>query len=158
MQEAPGKADELSINTDLQGSSYPPAQVYCVGREKVREFATAVGATHPLHHEVEAARAAGHPDLVAAPTFAVVIAQRAEAAYISDPASGIDFSRVVHAEERFTHHRAIVAGDEITATVTVDRARAVGTGAMVTTRTELVDAGGEPVSTVVSTLMVRGED
>jgi acyl dehydratase len=129
-----------------------------VGREKLREFAAAVGATHPVHHDLEAARQAGHPDLVAAPTFAVIIAQQAEAAYISDPESGIDFSRVVHAEERFTHHRPIVAGEEITATVHVDRARAVGTGGMVTTRTELVNSDGQPVSTVLSTLMVRGDD
>jgi acyl dehydratase len=148
----------LSINTDLQGSSYPPAHAYSVGREKVREFSAAVGATHPFHTDVDAARAAGHADLIAPPTFAVIIAQKAEAAYISDPASGIDFSRVVHAEERFTHHRPIVAGDEITATVHVDRARAVGTGGMVTTRTELTNEDGEAVSTVLSTIMVRGED
>ncbi|MGO3141529.1 MAG: FAS1-like dehydratase domain-containing protein [Galactobacter sp.] len=148
----------MSINTQLQGSAYPAAAPYQVGREKVRGFALAVGATHPVHLDVDAARAAGHADLVAAPTFAVIIAQQAEAAYITDPDSGIDFSRVVHAEERFTHHRPIVAGDEITATVHVDRARAVGTGGMVTTRTELVNAAGEPVSTVLSTLMVRGED
>lgn len=148
----------MSINVEFQGVSLPPAPPYAVGREKIREFAAAVKATHPVHSDVDAARAAGHADLVAPPTFAVVIAQRAEAAYISDPASGIDFSRVVHAEERFTHHRPIVAGDEITATVTVDRARAVGTGGMVTTRTELAAADGEAVATVLSTLLVRGED
>jgi len=148
----------VSVNAALQGTSYPPAPAYAVGREKIREFALAVKATHPVHLDVDAARAAGHADLVAPPTFAVVIAQKAEAAYIQDPASGIDFSRVVHADERFTHHRPIVAGDEITATVTVDRARAAGTGGMVTTRTELVDAAGEPVTTVLSTLLVRGEE
>jgi len=148
----------VSVNAELQGHTYPPSPAYAVGREKIREFALAVKATHPVHLDVDAARAAGHADLVAPPTFAVVIAQRAEAAYIQDPASGIDFSRVVHADERFTHHRAIVAGDEIVATVSVDRARAVGTGGMVTTRTELADAAGEPVATVLSTLLVRGED
>lgn len=148
----------MSVNAELQGHTYPPSPAYAVGREKIREFALAVKATHPVHLDVDAARAAGHADLVAPPTFAVVIAQRAEAAYIQDPASGIDFSRVVHADERFTHHRAIVAGDEIVATVSVDRARAVGTGGMVTTRTELADAAGEPVATVLSTLLVRGED
>ena len=148
----------MSVNAELQGRSYPPAQPYAVGREAIIDFAHAVKATHPLHLDVEAARAAGHADVVAPPTFAVLISQRAEGAYIQDPESGIDFSRVVHADERFTHHRPIVAGDLVTATLTVDRARAVGTGGMVTTRTELVDAAGEPVTTVFSTLLVRGED
>lgn len=148
----------MSVNAALQGHSYPPSEPYTVGREKIREFALAVKATHPLHHDVDAARSAGHVDLVAPPTFAVVVAQRAEAVYIQDPDAGIDFSRVVHAEERFTHHRPIVAGDELTATVHVERARAVGTGGMVATRTELSDASGAPVATVRSTLMIRGED
>lgn len=148
----------MSVNAELQGRVYPPAAEYNVGREGIRAFAAAVKATHPVHTDLAAALAAGHADLVAPPTFAAVIAQRAEAAYIQDPESGIDFDRVVHAEERFTHHRAIVAGDQITATVSVDRARAVGAGGMVTTRTELVGADGEPVTTVFSTLLVRGED
>ncbi|RKW71434.1 FAS1-like dehydratase domain-containing protein [Galactobacter caseinivorans] len=148
----------MSVNADLQGRVYPPAPPYSVGREGIRAFAAAVKATHPVHSDLDAALAAGHADLVAPPTFAVVIAQNAEGAYIQDPESGIDFARVVHAEERFTHHRAIVAGDQITATVSVERARAVGTGGMVVTRTELVGADGEPVTTVLSTLMVRGED
>lgn len=148
----------MSVNASLQGRTYPPAAPYAVGREKIREFAVAVKATHPVHLDLDAARAAGYTDVVAPVTFAVVIAQRAEAAYITDPEAGIDFARVVHAEERFTHHRPIVAGDEITAAVTVDRARAVGTGGMVTTRTELTAADGEAVATVLSTLLVRGED
>lgn len=148
----------MSVNAELQGKVYPPAPPYSVGREGIRAFAAAVKATHPVHLDVDAALAAGHADLVAPPTFAVLIAQRAEAAYIQDPESGIDFSRVVHAEERFTHHRVIVAGDQLTATVSVERARAAGAGGMVTTRTELVGADGDPVTTVFSTLLVRGED
>ncbi len=94
---------------------------------------------------------------MAPPTFAVVIAQRAEAQLIGDPDAGIDFSRVVHAEERFTHHRPIVAGDEIVTVLHVDSIVERAGLAMVTTRCELADAAGEPVGTVVSTLAVRGE-
>src|SRR3990170_3450787 len=90
------------------------------GRAHLREFARAVGATHPAHHDVDAARALGHADVVATPTFAVVIAQRAEAQLIEDPEAGIDFSRVVHAEQRFTHHRPIFAGDRLVAELHVD--------------------------------------
>ncbi|HEY4616160.1 MAG TPA: MaoC family dehydratase N-terminal domain-containing protein [Citricoccus sp.] len=148
----------MSVNPDLQGRSYPPTEPYAVGREKVREFAAAVQAGNRAHTDVEAARALGHADLVAPPTFAVILAQRAEQAVVEDPDSGIDFSRVVHADERFTHHRPIVAGDELVATATVEAVKSLGGHSMVTTRADLTTTAGEPVSTVRSTLLVRGED
>ena len=61
------------MNPEIQGRQYPPTEPYLVGREKVREFARAVQATHPEHHDVEAARAAGHADVIAPPTFPIVI-------------------------------------------------------------------------------------
>ncbi|MCV2395603.1 MaoC family dehydratase N-terminal domain-containing protein [Actinotalea sp. M2MS4P-6] len=148
----------MAIDAGYAGRVYPPTAPYLVGREHLRHFAAAVGATHPTHHDVEAARALGYADVVATPTFAVVIAQAAEAQLISDPAAGIDFSRVVHAEERFTHHRPIVAGDAIVTVLHVDSIVERAGLAMVTTRCELADADGAPVSTVVSTLAVRGAD
>jgi acyl dehydratase len=113
---------------------------------------------HPAHHDVTAARQLGYADVVAPPTFAVVIAQRAEAQLIEDPAAGIDFSRVVHADERFTHHRPIVAGDSIVTTLHVDSIVERSGLAMVTTRCELADAEGAAVSSVISTLAVRGPE
>jgi acyl dehydratase len=128
-----------------------------VGREKVREFAVAVGAAHPAHHDVAAARRLGYTDVVAPATFAVVIAQKAEAQYIADPAASIDFTRVVHADERFTYHRPIVAGDELVATLHIDSVTHRAGLALVTTRCEIVSAAdAAPVSTVVSSLAVRG--
>jgi len=148
----------LSVNPDVVGRSYPPAPPFQVGREAVRGFAEAVQARHPAHHDVAAARALGHADLVAPPTFAVVIAQRAEAAVVADPELGIDFSRVVHADERFVHHRPLVAGDEVVATVRVEAVKSLGGNRMVTTVTEIADLDGAAVSTVTSTLLVRGEE
>ncbi|MGG5170909.1 FAS1-like dehydratase domain-containing protein [Pseudarthrobacter sp. J1738] len=150
----------MSINPDLQGRSYPAADVYEVGREKIREFARAVKATHAAHFEVEAAQALGHKDLVAPPTFAIIVAQRADALLIEDPASGIDFSRVVHAEQRFTHHRPIVAGDQLQAELHVDSVRAMGSGAMISTRAEIFSTASgerESVATTTSSILVRGE-
>lgn len=147
----------MSVNAALQGHSYPPSEPYTVGREKIREFALAVKATHPLHHDVDAARSAGHVDLVAPPTFAVVVAQRAEAVYIQDPDAGIDFSRVVHGEERFALARPIVAGDVLVPTLTVESVRLVGGNAMITTSVAMADEQGEHVAAVRSSLVVRGE-
>ncbi|MDO4920150.1 MaoC family dehydratase N-terminal domain-containing protein [Kocuria sp.] len=148
----------MSVSQAVVGTTYPPITPYRVGREKIREFAAAVKATDPAHHDVAAARAAGHADLVAPPTFAIVVSQRADAALVADPAAGIDFSRVVHTEQRFTHHRPVVAGDELTAAVTVDAVRPLGSGAMVTSRVEVTTVDGEKVATTVSSLLVRGED
>ncbi|MEG2578873.1 MAG: MaoC family dehydratase N-terminal domain-containing protein, partial [Glutamicibacter sp.] len=96
--------------------------------------------------------------VVAPPTFAIIIAQRADAQLIADPASGIDFSRVVHADQRFTHHRPIVAGDELLAELYVDQVREMGAGAMITTRAEITTVAGEKIATTVSSLLVRAED
>jgi acyl dehydratase len=148
----------LGVNASYAGRVYPPTAPYAVGREHLRDFALAVGAEHPAHHDVAAARALGYPDVIAAPTFAVVIAQRAEAQLISDPDAGIDFSRVVHADERFTHHRPIHAGDELVTVLHVDSITERAGLAMVTTRCEIADDDGAPVATVLSTLAVRGED
>ena len=148
----------MTIDPNLQGRSYPAGDTYSVGREAVRDFARAVKATHPAHYDVDAAVALGHSDLVAPPTFAIIVAQRADAQLINDPEAGIDFTRVVHADQRFIHHRPIVAGDQLVAELHVDSVRAMGGGAMITTRAEISTVDGQPTATTTSSLLVRGED
>ncbi|MGH3654219.1 FAS1-like dehydratase domain-containing protein [Glutamicibacter sp.] len=148
----------MGINPDLVGRIYPAGESYQVGREKIREFAKATKAASQAHYDVQAARELGYSDVVAPPTFAIIIAQRADAQLIADPASGIDFSRVVHADQRFTHHRPIVAGDELLAELYVDQVREMGAGAMITTRAEITTVAGEKIATTVSSLLVRAED
>ena len=147
----------MRVNAEYAGRELPPNAVYEVGREKLREFAVAVGADHPAHFDPLAARALGYPDVIAPPTFAVVVAQRAEAQLLEDPAAGIDFSRVVHADERFTHHRPIHAGDRLVTVLHVDSIMERAGLAMVTTRAEIAAEDGSPVATVTSTLAVRGD-
>lgn len=147
----------MTMNPELQGRSYALGEPYSVGRESIRDFARAVKATHAAHFDVSAAQALGHADLVAPPTYAIIVAQRADALLINDSDSGIDFSRVVHAEQRFTHHRPIVAGDELLAALHVDTVRAMGGGAMITTRAEISTVDGVAVATTVSAILVRGE-
>jgi acyl dehydratase len=108
----------MAVNTDVVGKSYPPT-VYAVGREKVREYARAVGETNPLHLDVDAAREAGHDDVVAPPMFAVVYAMPAVAQGMFDPDVGIDFARLVHAGQAFEWGPLVVAGDEISTAVSV---------------------------------------
>jgi len=108
----------MPVNTGAVGKRFPTV-TYAVGREKIREFARAVGETDPLYHRVEAARAAGYPDVVAPPMFAVVYALPALAPAMFDPEVGIDFARLVHGGQEFTWNGLVVAGDEITTTATL---------------------------------------
>lgn len=147
----------MSVNADYVGRVFTGTPSYEVSRVKIAEFAAAVHAGHPSHTDTAAAQALGYPDVIAPATFAVVVAQRAEAEYIRDPGASIDFSRVVHADERFTHHRPIRAGDVLSTAVHVDAITTRGSISTVSTRTEITDADGAPVTTVRSTLAVRGE-
>lgn len=122
---------------------FPPVSPYLVGREKVREFARAVFATS---------------DTVVPPTFPVVIQEATLAQLLAEPDGGIDFSRVVHGEQRFTYSRPIVVGDELTATLAVTSVKTLGGNAMVTAESAMVDAAGAHVVTAISTLVVRGDD
>lgn len=145
------------MNPDLQGRVLPPSPPYLVGREKVREFARATGSTSPLSLDPEAARAAGHADVVAPPTFPVVVQEGALAQLLAEPDAGIDFSLVVHGDQRFSYSRPVVAGDELTPTLTVTSVKQLGGNSMVTAATEMVDQAGEHVVTATSTLVVRGD-
>ncbi|MGO2658506.1 FAS1-like dehydratase domain-containing protein [Mycetocola reblochoni] len=148
----------MAVNPEIKGRVFPPTEPYLVGREKVREFARAVGAQHPTHHDVAAARAAGYADVVAPTTFAVVVQELTLAQLLAEPDAGIDFSRVVHGDQRFSSTRPIVAGDELTATVTVADVKSLGGHSMVTASTDVVDADGGHVVTAISTLVVRGDE
>src|SRR4051794_30324825 len=108
----------MPVNTDAIGKRYPPT-TYAVGREKIREYAYATGETSPLCLDVEAARAAGHADVVAPPMFAVVYSSPAIMPGLFDPEVGIDFARMVHGGQAFTWGELVVAGDEITTTCTL---------------------------------------
>ena len=148
----------MPVNPDLLGRAFPPTAPYLVGREKVREFARAVFATDPQHDDPAAARDLGYADVVAPPTFAMVIQDITLQQLLGEPDSGIVLERVVHAEQRFRYTRPIVAGDELTGRLTVTGIRAFGKGAMVTSEAEITDAGGDHVVTATSVLLVGGDE
>ena len=146
------------MNPELQGREFAPTAPYLVGREKVREFARAVYSTSPLNLDPEAARAAGYPDVVAPPTFPVVIQEATLAQLLAEPDAGIDFTRVVHGDQRFTYTRPVVAGDELTATLAVTSIKSLGGHSMITAQSTIVDTTGAHVVTAISTLVVRGDE
>ena len=148
----------MPVNPDLVGRAFAPTAPYLVGREKVREFARAVFAADPQHTDPAAARALGYADVVAPPTFAMVIQDLTLQQLLAEPDAGIALERTIHAEQRFRYTRPIVAGDELVAQLSITGVRAVGAGAMVTSEAEITDAAGAHVVTATSILLIGGDE
>jgi acyl dehydratase len=105
----------VALNTDVVGKEWPAAE-YEVGREKIREYAHAVGEENPVHHDPEAARAAGFRNVVAPPMFCVVYSGPAMGPAILDPEVGINLAAMVHGGQEFEWGEPVCAGDVITTT------------------------------------------
>lgn len=144
----------MPVNPELVGRDFPPTSPYLVGREKVREFARAVFADDPQHIDPAAAQALGYADVVAPPTFAIVVTDATLQQLLGEPDSGIVLQNVLHAEQKFRYSRPIVAGDELTAKLSVTGIRAMGAASMVTSESEISDASGSHVVTATSVLLV----
>ena len=133
----------MTVDASLAGRTFPPTEPYVVSREKLREFAHATGSVYD--------------DGPAPATFPIVVAFAAMTALMEDPEVGISLHRVVHGDQRFTYTRPVVAGDRLTATLTVDSLRQIGGADIIGTRSEITDAAGAHVCTAHATLMHRGE-
>src|SRR5437763_15789719 len=110
----------MPLDVSFVGRVYPPSPPYEVAREKIREFADAIGDPNPLYRSAAAAQALGHPDVIAPPTFPIVLTLPASRQVIADPELGLDYSRVVHGDQRFVYLRPIRAGDALTVVVSVE--------------------------------------
>jgi len=134
----------MAVDASLSGRTFPPTDPYPVSREKILEFAKATGCTYDGH---------------AAPvTFPIVIAFAAMKNLMEDPEVGIALHRVVHGEQRFSYTRPVVAGDLLSAQLTVDSLRQIGGADIIGTRSQITDAAGDHVCTAFATLVHRGED
>ena len=145
----------MPVKTEAIGKFYEPV-TYAVGREKIREYAAAVGETNPLHDDLEAARAAGYEDLVAPPMFAVVYAGRAVFPGVFDPEVGINFAMMVHGSQEFVWGPVVVAGDEITTTASVKDVTERGGMGFYVFESVSNNQRGETVCTGTWTNIVRG--
>ena len=145
----------MALKTDAVGKTYEPT-TYAVGREKIREYASAVGETDPLYFDVDAARGAGYSDVVAPPMFAVVYGAQSVAPGILDPDVGINFAMMVHAGQEFAWGPLVVAGDEITTTASVKDISDRGGMAFYVFETVSENQRGETVCTGTWTQIVRG--
>jgi acyl dehydratase len=148
----------MALNPQFIGRTYSAGPSYVVGREKIREFARAIGDTNPVYHDPDVAQALGYADVIAPPTFAIVVSLEAANAALFDPELGLDYSRVVHGEQTFTYTRPICAGDELIVTTVIENIRSMAGNDMITTKGIITTVAGEPVAIASSMLVSRGAD
>ncbi|WP_017593331.1 MaoC family dehydratase N-terminal domain-containing protein [Nocardiopsis potens] len=146
----------MAINRELLGREYPSPEPYEVTRGKIREFAEAIGDANPVYTDAEAARKAGHPDVVAPPTFPIILSMAGAGQAVTDPELGLDFSMVVHGEQRFRYSRPVVAGDLVRSVTRITEIKSLAGNELVTLESEISDLDGEHVVTAVNMLVVRG--
>lgn len=146
----------MAINPDYIGRTFEPSAPYEVSRVKIAEFADAIGDPNPLYRDRAAAQAAGYPDVIAPPTFAIVISMPSTARAVVDPGLGLNYAMVVHGEQRFEYSRPIRAGDVVTTQSTITEIRDAGRNTLLTAATEIRTVGGEHVCTAHNTLVERG--
>ncbi len=146
----------MAINTDYVGRTFEPSAPYEVSRVKIAEFAAAVGEPSMLCRDRAAAQAAGYPDVIAPPTFAIVVTAANSARVTQDPDLGVNYAMVVHGEQSFEHARPLHAGDVVVAQSTIESIRPIGNMTTLTTVTQIRTVDGEHVCTARSTLVERG--
>ena len=146
----------MAINPDYIGRTFEPSEPYEVSRVKIAEFADAIGEPSPLCRDRSAAQAAGYPDVIAPPTFAIVVTAATTANLIADPGLGVNYAMVVHGEQSFTHSRPLHAGDVVVAQSTIESIKQIGSMTTMATVTEVRTVDGEHVCTARSTLVERG--
>jgi acyl dehydratase len=144
----------MPINRDYIGHTFPPTDPYEVSRVKIREFADAIGDSNPVYRDPEAAKASGHPDVVAPPTFPIVFTLGGSALMTAD--LGINYAMVVHGEQRFVYERPIRAGDSVVCESTITDIRAAGRNELLTVETEVKTADGEHICTTYNSIIERG--
>src|ERR1700749_1923938 len=146
----------MPVNPDFAGRSFPPSEPYEVSRVKIAESPQAIGNPSPLCRDRSAPKAPGYPHVIAPPTFAIVITMASSGHAIADEELGLDYSMVVHGEQRFSHARPLHAGDVVVAQPTSPETTPRRTMTMLTPRTDITTTAGEHVCTALSTLVERG--
>jgi acyl dehydratase len=147
----------MALNRALLGKAYANPQTYVVSRHAIGDFARAINDDDPRYLDPEAARAAGYADVVAPPTFLVAVGARAQdGGPLHDPELGLDYSLVVHTEQKFALHRPVVAGDELTLVARISQMKDIGPNELLGIDTEVHDAAGAHVATVFMSVLSRG--
>jgi acyl dehydratase len=145
----------MPLNQSLKGKTYREL-TFEVDRDRVNQFAMAVGEDDPRFTDPEAAKAEGFPEQVAFPTFPTVLQILTSAQVVVDEELGLDYSRVVHGEQAYDWRRPIVVGDRLRVAPRIADIYAKGPNEFLVIEGEIIDAVGEVVCVARTTLLSRG--
>jgi acyl dehydratase len=146
----------MPLNKELIGREYPESAPYEVGREKIREFATAIGDFNPLYHDEVAAKAAGYDDIIAPPTFLTTLGFKFGPQVVGDPELGLNYAMVVHGEQEFELIRPVKPGDTLVGKPKIVDISARGKNEFMTYEASIETTSGEKVAVARSIIVSRG--
>jgi acyl dehydratase len=144
------------LSPDFVGRVYPGSGAHEIRASSIASFARAINDENPAYLDVAAARALGYSDVIAPPTYLVTIALSESERALTDPALGLDWSRVVHGDQRFKFNRPVVAGDVLSCQTSIEAIKSVAGKDFVTTRADFIDDQRTQVASAWSMLVVRG--
>jgi acyl dehydratase len=138
------------------GHSLPTTEFF-IERSRLQFFAKAIGETNPIYLNVDAARAAGHPDLPAPLTFLFSAEMESDSKMLWLKEAGVPLARILHGEQSFTYHVPVYAGDTVRVTSRVADIYDKKNGALefVVLETQAVNQRGESVADSRGIVVVR---
>ena len=145
----------MPVKTEAIGKSYAPVE-YEVGKEKIGEYARAVGEENQVYFDREAARAAGFRDVPAPPMFAVVYSWGSVALPAVDPDVDLNFAMLVHGGQEFVWGEPVCSGDVISTVASVKDVHEKGGMGFYIFETVSTNQDGQEVARGTWTLIVRG--
>ena len=147
----------MPLNREFIGREYPVKETFEVGREHIRQFADAIGDPNPIYRDKAAAQAAGHPDVVAPPTFLTTVGMALRGGGpIGDEGLGLNYAMVVHGEQHFKHYRPARPGDVLTSSTVIEEIRDAGANELLKLRQEIRTTDGEPICDAINVVVSRG--
>src|SRR6266540_285640 len=105
----------MGLNQSLKGKEYQEVS-FTVERDRVIQFADAIGENNPVFREAAAAREAGYSEQIAPPTFVTVMQIMTTGQVVVDQDLGLNYSLVVHGEQEYEWRRPVLVGDALSAT------------------------------------------
>lgn len=147
----------MALNRDCLGREYESVEPYEVTRGKIAEFAAAIGDPNPLYREPAIAGEYGYTDVLAPPTFPIVLGSAGLELVAADAELGLDFSAVVHGSQKFEYTRPLLAGDVVCTVTRISEIKSLGKTETLTLSSEVTDVAQKHVVTALSMLVVRGQ-
>jgi acyl dehydratase len=145
----------MGLNQELKGKEYQEVD-FVVDRDRVLQFADAIGEDDPIFRDPEAGRSAGYHGQLTPPTFVTVMQIMTSGQVVMDQELGLNYALVVHGEQEYEWHRPVRVGDKLKATPRIADIYARGPNEFLVIEAEIRDESGETVVVARSTLLSRG--